>query len=277
VRIIADAMVVLSFLEREGERYRNEAAAATFLGGRGLMDLQPALRLLDRICYVKWMKLEASVRAGRGLAGRFQFDTKEEEEIFSKGVEAFTSGHAASLATTYDFGRHRRVLDLGGGTGSFLLAILERYPSLECTLFELPAVVQVARRELTGNRFAERITLVEGDMLHSAIPEGHDLCIIAHVLHTLSPDHILEVFANLRKNMTPGARLLLVDYFTDPAHTDPPFAALVAGEFLLMTSEGDVYSELEVRDWLARTGWKEVGITALNGPVSLLSAEAVAP
>jgi len=274
-RIVADAMVALGFLERDGDKYRNDPVAAAFLSGDGLADLRPMLRLLNRISYKKWAKLEESVRAGRGVVGRFQFDDTEEEEIFSKGVATLTSGSSRSLPTVYDFTLHRRVLDLGGGTGSFLLALLESYPSLECTLFELPPVIQVARRQLANNPLARRISLVEGDMFRSPIPEGHDACIIANVLHTLSPDHILELLTNLRKYMTPGARLLLVDLFTDLGHTDPPIAALMAGEFLLMASEGDAYSEEETCGWLLQTGWKSIGRKPLGGPnSSLIVAEA---
>ena len=136
-------------------------------------------------------------------------------------------------------------------------------------------MVQVAQRQLAGNPLAQCISLVEGDIFRSPIPQGHDVCIIANVLHTLSPDHIVEMLANLRKHMTPGARLLLVDVFTDPGHTDPPFAALMAGEFLVMTSEGDVYSEQETREWLGQTGWKELEKRPLDGPFSLVVAEAV--
>jgi hypothetical protein len=107
-----------------------------------------------------------------------------------------------------------------------------------------------------------------------AIPEGDDACILAHVLHTLSVDHILETLANLRKCMGPGTRLLLVDILTDPSHTQPPAAALMAGEFLVMSREGDVYSEQEMSGWLRQTGWTTLGLEPLNGSTSLLVAEA---
>jgi ubiquinone/menaquinone biosynthesis C-methylase UbiE len=273
-RIIADAMVALGFLSFDGSRYQNAPVAMAFLSGRGSADFRPFLRFWNHISYHKWAKLEESVRAGRGTVGRFQFSGKEEEEIFSRGVEAFSSGGAQTLSDAYDFSRHRHVLDLGGGTGSFLLPLLERYPTLAATLFELPAVVQVARQRLMNHPLADRIRLVEGDMFRSPIPEGHDACIIANVLHTLSRDHILEMFTNLRRHMRAGARLLLIDLFTNPSHTEPTLAALMAGEFLVMTSEGDVYSEQEVCEYLRQTGWKALERKALSGPSDLLVAEA---
>src|SRR6202007_171379 len=115
-------------LERDGERYRNSAAAAAYLAGGADPDLRTAMRFLDRISYPTWMKLEDAVRRGEGERqfGRF---TEEEQQIFSAGVEAITAGMAASLAESYDFSGHRRVLDVGGGTGSFLPPALRRHPT----------------------------------------------------------------------------------------------------------------------------------------------------
>ena len=61
-----------------------------------------------------------------------------------------------------------------------------------------------------------------------------------------SPEHNLELLRRTRDAVPAGARLLLVDFWTDQTHTQPPFAALMAGEFLVITGEGDVYSAEDV-------------------------------
>jgi hypothetical protein len=66
---------------------------------------------------------------------------------------------------------------------------------------------------------------------------------------------------------------LLADFWTDPTHTQPVFAALMAGEFFLASGEGDVYSENEIGDMLAATGWAMTGRRPLTGPASLVVAE----
>jgi len=123
LRIVADAMVALGFLERDQSAYRNGATADAFLSGRGPMNLAPALRFMNAIAYPLWEDFERTVRTGAPARGEL---TAEQQKIFSEGVEALTAGPAHALATTYDFGRHRRLLDVAGGTGSFLVAILDR-------------------------------------------------------------------------------------------------------------------------------------------------------
>lgn len=273
LRVVTDAMVALGFVEREGHRYRNAAVAAAFLSGASQPDLRPFLRFWNRISYPRWAELEDAVRRAEAVHGTFQF-TPEETRIFSEGVEAITAGTARALAEQYDFGGHRKLLDVGGGTGSFLRPVLQRYPSLRCTLYELPSVAAVARDALASQGLSDSIAVVEGDCLENPLPKGHDAILLANVAHLLSPSRNVELLRRLRAASPAGARLLLVDFWTDATHTQPAFAALMAGEFLLVSGEGDVYSEDEVRGWLAETGWHALERKPLAGPSSLVVAEA---
>ena len=79
----------------------------------------------------------------------------------------------------------------------------------------------------------------------------------------------------MRAGVEAGARLLLPDLWTDESHTDPPAAPLMSGEFLVISGEGQAYSEAEADRWLAETGWQKIERTPLAGPASLIVAEAV--
>lgn len=273
LRIVADAMVALGVLERTDDQYRNGPIAATFLSGMGAADLRPFLRFWDRLSYPAWAKLEAAVRTGQGQSSLHL--PEDEQRIFSEGVEAIQAAPAQALPAAYDFSRHRRVLDLGGGTGSWLRAIVRRYPDLQATLFDLPAAAALARQQLAGDLTTQRVEVVAGDFFADPLPDGHDAVLIANVAHLFSPEHNLELLRRTRHATAEGARLLLVDFWTDPTHTHPPFAALMAGEFLVITGEGDVYSAEDVGGWLRETGWRLVEHQPVAGPISVIVAEAV--
>jgi cyclopropane fatty-acyl-phospholipid synthase-like methyltransferase len=177
------------------------------------------------------------------------------------------------LAESYDFSRHSSVLDLGGGTGLFLIAVLSQHSNVEGTLFELPGAADFARKRLVGSPIAGRIRVDEGDFFNMSIPGGHDAVIVANVIHLFSPERNLELLRRIRESVSDGSRLLLVDLWTDPTHTEPLFAALMAGAFLLRSGEGDVYSEEEIHDWLQSTGWKQLERKPLAGPASVIVAE----
>lgn len=272
VRIIADAMVALRFIERQGDRYRNGDLAAAFLCGEPDSGLRPFLRLMNRISYPAWHKLEHAVRSD-DASTRFGRFGAEEQQMYSAGVEALTWAAAQALACAYDFSPHRRILDLGGGTGSFLFAILREHHNLLGTLFELPGVASVAEERLSRQPDAGRIKVVAGDFFADPLPNGHDVVIIANVMHCLSKQHNCDLLLRLRHRVADGTRLLLVDLWTDSAHVRPAAAPLLAGEFLVMCGEGDVYSEGELREWLCATGWKPIERKPLSDPLSLIVAE----
>ncbi len=239
-RIVADAVTALGLLERQEDKYQNSALAQAHLSGRGnAVDMRPFLRFWNRLSYKRWLGLEDSVRQGK-----------------------------------YDFSRHNRVLDLGGGTGSFLKALLQRYPKLQCTLYELSTAAAVARKRLADDPQGRRIEIVEGDFLKDPLPKGHDVVLLAHVVHALVSESNLELLRRARQAVDPGARLLMVDFWMNPTHTEPLAGALMAGEFLVVGGAGDVYSVEEARGWLDKSGWRFVELRPLGGPISLLVAEA---
>ena len=273
LRIVADALVSMGLLECLGGRYRNGPVAATFLSGATPADLRPALRFWDRLSYPTWARFEAAVRTGQGQSTLHL--AEEEQRIFSEGVEAGTAGPAQALPDAYDFSCHRRLLDVGGGTGSWLGPSLRRYPHLEASLFELPAAAVLARRHLAADPATRQVAVVAGDFFANPLPGGHDAILVANVAHLFSPEHNRDLLRRARRANPAWGRLLLVDFWTDPTHTQPPLAALLAGEFLAITGEGDVYSVEEVAGWLGETGWQLVDHRPVIGPTSAIVAEAV--
>lgn len=270
-RIVADAMVALGFLERQGDRYVNAPVAAQFLAGSvRAADMRPFARFWNRISYPRWQTLEQAVRAGQGVLGMLKFSDAEEQRIFSEGVEGFSQPAARALPTAYDFSTHKRVLDLGGGTGNFLIALAEQYPHLGLTLYELPAAAAVARRCLKDSPHSARIEVVEGDFLRDPIPAGHDVVIMANVVHTLSPELNRTLLRRTRDCVGAGARVLMVDLWLNAERNQPLMGALMSGEFLIMTGDGQSYSEGDGSAMLADSGWHALECLPVAGPARVL-------
>lgn len=270
-RISADAMVALGLLERDGETYGNGVAAAQFLTGRTPADLRPFLRFWDKISYPAWTALAESLGSGPPQE-IFELDDAL-QEVASAGIEAILAGPAAALPHAFDFSNRQRLLDIGGGTGSWSISVAQTYPHLHATVLELPAVVEMARQRVASARLSDRIDVAASDVMVEDLPSGHDVFLLANLVHYWSPEANRELLARVRRAAEPGSRILLADFWTDSAHTQPLHAALMAGEFAVHMREGDVYSVEEIRGWLEETGWRFVEHTALAGPQSLVVAE----
>ena len=154
-RIVADAMVTVGLLERRGDHYHNTEVAAAFLSCATGTGIRLFLRLLNRLSYLRWERLEDAIRTDTIIFEAGFND--EEQQLYSEGVESVTAGTANVLSKKYDFGRRQRVLDLGGGTGSFLLAVLSRFDKVRGTLYDLPAVTGDTRRRLAQTLHNPRV------------------------------------------------------------------------------------------------------------------------
>lgn len=273
LRILADGLCALGLIARRDGRYCSEAAAAC-LSGAGPDDLRPLLRFWNHIAYPMWMGLETAVRTGQAQGS--MAPAGERQRIWSEGVEAIQAPPARVLAEAFDFAPRRRVLDLGGGTGSWLRALLERHAALSGTLFDLPCAVALAQPRLAAEGgVGDRVQFVAGDFFRDALPGGHDVVLLANVLHLFEPARNLELLRRLRAASAPGTALLLADFWTDDTHTEPPLAALLAAEFMVITGQGDVYSAAQLQAWLVQTGWRAIEHRPLAGAVSLWTAQAV--
>lgn len=272
-RICADAMVAVGLLDREGDIYSNSAPAAAYLAGTSAMDMRPFVRFSDRSSYPAWTNLAGALRDGP--ASQITDLTPELQKIFSEGVEALNAGPAHALAETADFSTRHRLLDIGGGTGSWSIEVAQAHPHMTATVFELPQVVGLARQRIAEQGLSGRIEAVAGNTLTEELPAGHDCCLLANVIHCFSAEENQLLLAKARRAVLPGARMLLVDYWTDPTHTQPLIAALMAGEFAVNIEHGDVYSFAEGCEWLAETGWRFIAHDRLGGEKSVIVAEAV--
>ena len=271
-RISADAMVALGLVERDRDLYRNGPVAGRYLAGRGPADLRPLLRFWDQISYPTWEALAEALGSGPPREV-FELD-QASQEIVSAGIDAILAGPAQALAEVVDFSAHQRLLDVGGGTGSWSIAAVRSHSHLRATVLDLPVTAEIARRRVMEAGLADRIAVVAGDAMAGDLPDGHDVFLVANLIHYWSPRDNLTLLRRIRSAASAGARLLLADFWTDPTHTQPVQAALMAGEFAVHLRDGDVYSVEEVQEWLPTVGWRFVEHTPLAGPQSLIVAEA---
>jgi SAM-dependent methyltransferase len=272
-RISADAMVALGLLERHGDRYANTPVAATFLSGATPADFRPLLTFWDKLSYPAWTGLAGALGRGRPAHEIFEID-EELVPIMSAGIEAATAGACHALPGVAGLPPASRVLDIGGGTGSWVIALAEADPDLTATVFELPEVAAVAEERLRATGLSSRIDVRAGDLLTGDVPRGYDAILLANVVHYFAPETNQDILRKMRAAVEPGARLLVADFWTNPTHTQPVPAALMAGEFAIHINNGDVYSVEEGAAWLGETGWQFTGHLPLAGPISLVTAEA---
>lgn len=130
--------------------------------------------------------------------------------VFDAAMQALTPFFAAPFAQAYDFSQMRHVVDIGGGTGLLLAAVLERFPHTHGTVFELAGVAERARRVIAERGYGESIGVIEGDIFNDAPPSA-DAYIFSHILHDWDDESCVRMLQNVRRTMAAHARVLVYE------------------------------------------------------------------
>lgn len=161
-----------------------------------------------------------------------------------------------------DFGTEGVVVDVGGGTGSLLAQALSGRPGLIGVLYDLPESSADARANVERLGLADRIRVVGGSAFDE-VPAGGDVYTISRVLHDFDDEQTLTILGNLRRAMTPGARLMVFDaLLADRPGFNP---GRMADLGMLMVLGGRYRTEVELRDLVERAGFRVVEVRHARG------------
>jgi demethylspheroidene O-methyltransferase len=116
---------------------------------------------------------------------------------------------ARNVLDAYDFGRHRTIMDVGGGAGAFLLEVAARHARPDLVLVDLPAVAAIAQARIAGRPVATRMRIEPRDMLRESLPNGADLITLIRVLHDHDDRPVRLLLSSIRRTLAPGGTLLI--------------------------------------------------------------------
>jgi hypothetical protein len=230
--------------------------------------------------YDSWRDVESCLRQGgtafERLYGmpvfRYYADHPELEAMFAEAMTNVTAIAHAGILGTYQFKGFRRAVDVGGGHGSFIAAILEQNPSAEGVVFDLPSVSADAAKAEPVQHHKGRLTAVGGDFFKE-VPADGDLYLLKFVLHDWDDADSIKLLANVRTAIAPQGRLAVIELVLPPAN-EPHIGPLMDLNMMVMTGgierTADEYGAL-----LAKTGFRLERVVATRSPFSVIEAAPV--
>jgi C-methyltransferase len=183
---------------------------------------------------------------------------------FNRYMTKTSSRHTEALIRAYDFGGIETLVDVGGGLGGTLAAILTASPGLRGVVFDLPAVADAAAATLAAAGLTERCRVEGGDM-RRAVPRGGDAYLLKWVLMDRSDKQAVEVLHNCAEAMRDGGRVLAVE-MTMPPDNRPSFARVMDLQMMLLFDGGRIRTEEELRGIFAAADLEVVRV--LSAPPS---------
>jgi hypothetical protein len=188
---------------------------------------------------------------------------------FDRGMSAYSEQEAAAVLESYDLSGVTRLVDVGGGHGALLAAILRRYPQLHGVLFEQSSVIDHAVDLMSRAGLSQRCTLVAGDFFDS-IPADGDVYLLKSVMHNWDDEHSRAILTNCRRAMHRESRLLIIDRVVPEGN-----AAAEAKLFdinMLVVLGGLERTAAQYRDILQQADFELLRVIATQAPVSIVEA-----
>lgn len=228
-----------------------------------------------------WSDLLGTVRAGGGGAERalgmslfdFYAANPEQSVIHDQAMRGISSAQVAAVLRAMDFSSAGLVIDVGGGTGELLAAILAANPTLQGVLFDLPHVVAHAGSVRDGRHVGDRMQFVGGSFF-DAVPAGGDTYLLKTVIHDWDDARATAILRNCRSAMAPASKLLLVErQLPEPGQAGRTAEAFLLDlEMLVMTPGGRERTRSEFASLLAGAGFNLAKIVPTAAPVSIIEA-----
>lgn len=198
-----------------------------------------------------------------------------EKETEARRLTLALAGRARNvapiLADRLPLNESRLLLDVGGGTGLYGIAYLQRNPQLRVVVWDRPEVLKIAVEMATAHGVADRLQCRSGDMFVNAVPSA-DVILLSNVLHDWDVPQCRQLIDRCAAALPPNGRLLIHDVFLDDALDGPLPIALYSAALFCLT-EGRAYSAAEYRSWLRTAGLKPQPIVPTLIHCGVLPAE----
>jgi hypothetical protein len=279
-RVLRTLAAIGIFLEDEpgvfsltplGETLRTEAEGS----------LRPLAVCMGGQCnWQAWGDILHSVKTGESAfehvfgTGFFQHLDRHPDNarMFAEATSCCAPLYNEAVVAAYDFSCFKKIVDVGGGQGLLVSAILKANPQTKGVLFETPTLTPHAERLFEQEQIADRCETMTGDFLES-VPEGADAYLLKHIIHDWDDRHAIEVLKNCRRSMKEDSRLLLIEEIIASGNSFAPAKVLDLQQLLM--PGGRERTREEYANLLEAAGFELTSVIPTQSNLSIIEARPV--
>jgi len=267
---LLNALVVVGLVEKTDDHYTNgaEAQATLVRGQPGYLEGIGEL-YLDR--YRAALGAAQSIREARPSAKKdFSAMNPEEAKAFFAGMFTRAMKAGLDLARRADFSGCDSIVDAGGGSGGLAVGLCRALPGLRVTVADLAPVLPIAQERIAAAGLADRVQLVEADLLAAPLPGRYDAAVVRSVLQVMSDENAGRALANVASAVRPGGQVLVLGRMLDDSGLAPEESVFFNLVFISLYQDGRAYTEAQYRRWFEGAGVGGVQRVPLDGGHSIL-------
>jgi SAM-dependent methyltransferase len=258
------ALVAVGVCKQTGDGAFELTPVGAHLAASALLSLKPWAIFEGAGLTRSWADLLDSIRSGKtgaelaGFENTFDMMGKNPQVVamFNDAMAAMTRTVIPEVLAAYDFTGVRRLMDVGGGYGELLSAILQAYPSMRGVVFDLPRCADGATKRFASSGLADRAEFIAGSFFES-VPSGADAIVMKSIIHDWSDEQSVTILKNCRQALPPDGRLLLVERLMpeQPQQTPEHVSVTLSDLNMLRGPGGAERTESEYRDLLGQAGF----------------------
>ncbi len=264
--MLLDALAAIGLLEKHDTAYTDTpfAAAALAKSSPGYLG---HIIMHHHHLMSGWARLDEAVVTGGPVREPVSHGNDETvRESFLMGMFNLASQLASRVTQSVGLAGRRRLLDLGGGPGTYAIHFCLANPELTAVVYDLPTTRTFAEGTIARFGLSGRITFASGDFHADPLPTEFDTAWLSHVLHSDGPEACSTLLKKAVAALSPGGELMVQEFILDDTKDGPPFPALFSLNMLLGTSTGQSYSGKELADMMTAAGLSEVQRLAIDLP-----------
>ncbi len=264
--MILNALCAMGLLLKEGEVYRNTEDARTFLC-KDSKRYVGYMIMHHHHLMESWMRLDEAVISGESVYPlMIQHDEESRRESFLMGMFNLAMGIAPELVPTLDLSGRKRLLDLGGGPGTYAIHFCKHNPQLSATVFDLATTQPFAEKTIAQFDLTDRVGFVPGDFHTDDLGGPYDVVWLSHILHGENPEDCGKIVCKTAGALESGGMMIIHEFILDNTRDGPLFPALFSLNMLAVTDGGQSYAENEIREMMVKAGINVIHRTAYRGP-----------
>jgi ubiquinone/menaquinone biosynthesis C-methylase UbiE len=262
--LLLNSLVAIGLLVKKGGRYRNRPLAARYLVA-GKPDYQGDILRHYSTLWDNWSGLDLVLRTGKPCR------KSRDHESFILGMHNLALQKVKKVVALLDLKGAEKVLDLGGGPGTYSMAFAKKGRNV--VLMDFPETLKIAGRLILKTGLTDRIRLMPGDFTRDDFGKGYDLIFISHIFHAYDAAACIAMLRKCHRALNPGGRVAVQEFFLDETRTAPPSGALFAINMLVNTPGGRTYTPGEMGSWLKKTGFAGMRSASLDDAVLITAAK----
>lgn len=230
------------------------------------------------ITWRPWGRLDYSVKTGlpafdqvfgASLFGHLAKDA-DAAAVFDAAMTSISSSQARAVAAAYDFRGIGTLMDVAGGHGTLLAAVLQRHRTMQGVLFDLPHVARGAAATFARAGVANRVRIESGDFFE-ALPSGTDAIMMKYIMHDWDDASATRILQSCHRALGPRGKVLIVDAVIPPGNV-PHYGKLLDLNMLVLTPRGRERTKTEFAKLLKGAGFRLSRIVPTKGPLSVVEA-----